>query len=102
MKSWKVGDILALSNELRGSGTAIADGCSIFVADVPPREAGGKVWYGYRDAKELRPATFKDFERLLAIRNAELQRAIESLDRLTWLLFQFTAQKERESEQAKD
>jgi hypothetical protein len=91
MKSWKVGDILAVSHELCGSGTAIADGCSVFVADVLPREAGGKVWYGYRDAKELRPATAADFDRLLRIRIHDLNRCIESLEKFLELRALFLA-----------
>jgi hypothetical protein len=99
MKSWKVGDILAISHELCGPFAAIADGCSLFVAEHEPREEDGKTYYGYRDAKELRPATAEDFERLIKIRTSDVQRDLDALVRLMRLFRMFA---ESNREQAKD
>ena len=79
--TWKKGDLLAMPADLQPRGSCVSDGCAVFAAESDPVFANGRWRYVCRDAKELRPATAADLDRLLGIAQAEVYRAAEKWDR---------------------
>jgi len=81
--SWKKGDLLAMPQDLQPRGSCVSDGCAVFVAEYDPVYVHNEWRYCEGDAKELRPATAADLNRLIGIAETEKDRAEKRIDRLS-------------------
>ena len=94
---WHKGDLICIPQELCRGGSAVADGCHVFIAEYDPHVENGRWKYACRNCSEIRRATLADVVRLVDIASMEMQRCAERVQRLVDIRDTFFGQEWRGS-----